>query len=238
MRGVVDRRKEAKSCDWTNTWYCYEPSHLSIIAGQPQHLAVEVRNLSPDSLASLEQRFYGGCNCWPSIGQLRGAHGKYVHLCPADDEPKILEEPADLVLNIPLDLDKQSSADKQGFDRDYERSQYVPLQAPVRSCSLVAARLGDVVLAERYFRQAADIDLADNMGNAAGGVHAGALGGLWQAVVFGFAGLRPSGERPEHFSNLPPSWRSVSVRFQWRGRPYELAAPEGVHEIPKTGDDP
>ena len=31
-RGVVDRRKEAKSCDWTNTWYCYEPSHLSIIA--------------------------------------------------------------------------------------------------------------------------------------------------------------------------------------------------------------
>src|SRR5205807_5355523 len=64
-RGVVDRRKEAKSCDWTNTWCCHEPSHLSIIAGQPQHLAVEVRNLSPDSLASLEQRFYGGCNCWP-----------------------------------------------------------------------------------------------------------------------------------------------------------------------------
>jgi len=93
-RGVVDRGKEAKSCDWTNTWYCYEPSHLSIIAGQPQHLAVEVRNLSPDSVARLEQRFYGGCNCWPSIGQLRGAHGKYVHLCPADDEPKILEEPS------------------------------------------------------------------------------------------------------------------------------------------------
>jgi hypothetical protein len=46
-----------------------------------------------------------------------GTHGKYVHLCPADDEPKVLEEPADLVLNIPLDLDKQSSADKQGFDR-------------------------------------------------------------------------------------------------------------------------
>ena len=104
--------------------------------------------------------------------------------------------------------------------------------------ALVAARLGDVVLAERYFRQAADIDLADKMGNAAGGVHAGALGGLWQAVVFGFAGLRPSGERPEHCSHLPPSWRSVSVRFQWRGRPYELAAPEGVQEIPKTGDDP
>ena len=71
--------------------------------------------MSPDSLASLEQRFYSGCNCWPSLGQFRGAHRKYVHLCPADDEPKILEEPADLVLNIPLDLDEQSSADKNGL---------------------------------------------------------------------------------------------------------------------------
>jgi hypothetical protein len=53
----------------------------------------------------------------PSVGQLRGAHGKHVHLCLADDEPEVLEEPADLVLNIPLDLDEQSSADQKGFDR-------------------------------------------------------------------------------------------------------------------------
>jgi trehalose/maltose hydrolase-like predicted phosphorylase len=38
--------------------------------------------------------------------------------------------------------------------------------------ALVAARLGDMRRAERYFRQAAEIDLADNMGNAAGGIHA------------------------------------------------------------------
>ena len=31
--------------------------------------------------------------------------------------PRFLEEPADLVLNIPLDLDEQSSADKKSFDR-------------------------------------------------------------------------------------------------------------------------
>src|SRR6516162_9684463 len=50
-------------------------------------------------------------------GQLRGAHGKHIHLCLADDKPEVLEEPADLVLNIPLDLDEQSPADKKGFDR-------------------------------------------------------------------------------------------------------------------------
>jgi hypothetical protein len=31
-----------------------------------------------------------------SQSQFRGTRGKHVHLCPADDEPKILEEPADL----------------------------------------------------------------------------------------------------------------------------------------------
>jgi trehalose/maltose hydrolase-like predicted phosphorylase len=104
--------------------------------------------------------------------------------------------------------------------------------------ALVAARLGDAALAERYFRQAAEIDLSDNMGNAAGGVHLGALGGLWQAAVFGFAGLRFTDERPEHRPNLPPSWRSLSMRFQWRGRWHELTLPESGVARRTTGDDP
>ncbi len=89
----------------------------------------------------------------------------------------------------------------------------------------VAARLGDVALAERYFRQASEIDLSDNMGNAAGGVHAAALGGLWQAAVFGFAGLRLSDEAPVCEPNLPPHWRELSFRLQWRGQAYEFKLP-------------
>jgi kojibiose phosphorylase len=104
--------------------------------------------------------------------------------------------------------------------------------------ALVAARLGDVPLAERYFRQAAEIDLSDNMGNAAGGVHAGALGGLWQAAVFGFAGLRFIDEGPEHRPNLPPSWCGLSMRFRWRGRWHELTLPESGAESRTTEDDP
>jgi hypothetical protein len=115
--GVIDRCKKAKSGDWTDARCSHKPSNLSIIACQPHDLAVEVRNLPPDSLACLEQRLYRGNKFGPSLGQLRGAHGKHVHLCPTDDEPKILEQPADLVLKIALNLDEQSSADKEGFDR-------------------------------------------------------------------------------------------------------------------------
>jgi kojibiose phosphorylase len=91
--------------------------------------------------------------------------------------------------------------------------------------ALVAARLGDLALATRYFRQAMDIDLANNMGNAAGGVHAAALGGLWQAAVFGFAGLRLTDHGPEYHPNLPPHWGGLSMRFQWRGQTHDLSLP-------------
>lgn len=90
--------------------------------------------------------------------------------------------------------------------------------------ALMAAQLGDLPLADRYFRQASEIDLADNMGNAAAGVHAAALGGLWQAAVFGFAGLRFANGDPELAPRLPPAWRGLAFRIRWLGRDYDLAA--------------
>lgn len=84
--------------------------------------------------------------------------------------------------------------------------------------ALVAARLGDGALAQAYFRQAAEIDLANNMGNAAGGVHMGALGGLWQAAVFGAAGLRAREDGIALDPHLLPGWDEVAFSVQWRGR--------------------
>jgi kojibiose phosphorylase len=101
----------------------------------------------------------------------------------------------------------------------------------------VAARLGKVALAERYFRQAAEIDLANNMGNAAGGIHAAAMGGLWQAAVFGFAGVSFSEQGPEHRANLPPGWNGLAMRIHWRGRWHELTLRHGRQDISKQRDD-
>ena len=84
--------------------------------------------------------------------------------------------------------------------------------------ALVAARIGDMSCAEKYVKQAAEIDLGNNMGNAAGGVHAAALGGLWQAIVFGFAGFRPRSDGVSFAPNLLTNWRHLSFPLQWRGR--------------------
>ncbi|HXG61856.1 MAG TPA: glycosyl hydrolase family 65 protein [Planctomycetota bacterium] len=99
------------------------------------------------------------------------------------------------------------------------------LSPPVHAA--LAARLGRIEEAARYFRQTGEIDLADNMGNAAGGVHLAAQGGLWQAAVFGFAGLRPPSPQPGGVDtedaivldpHLPPAWRSLRFALRWRGR--------------------
>ncbi|MER3425381.1 MAG: glycoside hydrolase family 65, partial [Nitrospiraceae bacterium] len=84
--------------------------------------------------------------------------------------------------------------------------------------ALVAARLGDLPLVERYFRQAAEIDLANNVGNATGGVHIAAMGGLWQAAVFGIAGMCLREDGLSFDPHLPQSWRKFSFSVQWHGR--------------------
>lgn len=84
--------------------------------------------------------------------------------------------------------------------------------------SLVAARLGDRTMAQTYFRQAAEIDLANNMGNAAGGVHMGALGGVWQAAVFGVAGLRARKDGIVLDPHLLPGWAEMAFPVRWQGR--------------------
>lgn len=102
--------------------------------------------------------------------------------------------------------------------------------------ALEAARVGDLAMAERYVRQAATIDLDDRYGNAAGGVHIGALGGLWQAVAFGFGGLSIGQEGPTLNPRLPPWARRLAFRLTWRERRYHAEVDaRGGRLVPEAG---
>jgi trehalose/maltose hydrolase-like predicted phosphorylase len=72
-------------------------------------------------------------------------------------------------------------------------------------------------MALSYLREAAATDL-DLDPNSAGGVRIAGLGGLWQAVILGFAGLGLMGDTLGINPRLPPEWRSLSFRVCWRGR--------------------
>jgi kojibiose phosphorylase len=108
--------------------------------------------------------------------------------------------------------------------------------------ALVAARLGLDDAALRYLSQTSDIDLSDNMGNATGGVHVAAMGSLWQAIVFGVAGVRHAPDRDDvlivephmlrGFRHLgfPLSFRGCQLDVQMDANSVEIAM-EGAHPL-------
>lgn len=98
--------------------------------------------------------------------------------------------------------------------------------------ALVAARLGELETAQAYFKLAAEIDLANEMGNAAGGVHAAALGGLWQAAVFGFGGVCVrGGETLGVDPHVPNAWRTLRFPLQFRGSRLVVSATADEAEV-------
>jgi alpha,alpha-trehalose phosphorylase len=85
----------------------------------------------------------------------------------------------------------------------------------------IAARLGLREDAERYWRESLWLDLSNTMGNSALGVHPACMGATWQALVFGFLGVRFTDKGPERDpeanTRLPEKWRGVALKLFWRG---------------------
>ncbi|WP_420631005.1 beta-phosphoglucomutase [Candidatus Leptofilum sp.] len=73
-------------------------------------------------------------------------------------------------------------------------------------------------LGYEHFMRAARADLLNVRGNAGDGIHAASAGGLWQAVVFGFAGLRLAEEGHTINPRLPAHWQRVSFKFYRQGK--------------------
>lgn len=80
------------------------------------------------------------------------------------------------------------------------------------------ARAGRTEDALAALRLTAFLDLDDEAGRSADGLHVATLGSLWQAMVLGFAGLRPAGDELTLDPHLPSAWSALEVPFRLRGR--------------------
>lgn len=76
--------------------------------------------------------------------------------------------------------------------------------------------------AYEHFMLAARADLRNPRGNAGDGIHAGSAGGVWQAVVFGFAGLHVTKEGYTLNPRLPARWRRLSFNFYLQGEKHTV----------------
>ncbi|TVP62152.1 MAG: beta-phosphoglucomutase [Nodularia sp. (in: Bacteria)] len=88
--------------------------------------------------------------------------------------------------------------------------------------AILASDLGKSAEAYERFMQAAMVDLEDVRGNAADGIHGANAGGIWQAVVFGFGGIKLRDSRPVANPHLPKGWTRLKFKLHWRGQWHEF----------------
>jgi len=89
--------------------------------------------------------------------------------------------------------------------------------------AIIAARAGLAGDAFEHFTRAALADLRDVRGNANDGIHGASCGGVWQAVVFGFGGLKieNDGSWSTHPA-LPTHWDRLAFNFTLRGERHRV----------------
>jgi alpha,alpha-trehalose phosphorylase len=136
---------------------------------------------------------------------------------------------ADVVLAMFL-RGEQFSEDQKRRNFDY----YDPITTGDSSLSacvqaIVAAGVGYEELAVDYFHRALYLDLADDHGNTADGVHIASAGGVWAGIVHGFAGMVERGDRLEFTPRLPAVWDGLRFSLRRHGSKLQVDLdPEGA----------
>lgn len=83
---------------------------------------------------------------------------------------------------------------------------------------ILANDMGDKEMAYKLFERASRIDLGENMKTSDDGIHAASIGGIWQSVVFGFAGVRMLNGELRINPSLPEKWSNLKFSMYWKGQ--------------------
>ncbi len=82
---------------------------------------------------------------------------------------------------------------------------------------VLASDMGNRELAYELFRKSADIDLGPNMKSSDHGIHAAAMGGLWQCTINGFGGIRNYHGALRIEPKLPKEWSLLEFKITFQG---------------------
>ncbi len=90
--------------------------------------------------------------------------------------------------------------------------------------ALVGARVGLPQRARHYFDIAANFEFRNHNKDTQHGIHIGNCGGVWQAVVLGFAGLGEADGGLSLDPALPAEWKSLQFTILWQGQRFSIKA--------------
>lgn len=103
---------------------------------------------------------------------------------------------------------------------------------------ILAADLDERERAYEFFRKACEIDLGPNMKSSDEGIHSASIGGIWQCVVFGFAGVRMVDGTLRIRPRLPENIRKIQFHICFRGERLGITVEKNRFSVEKeaTGE--
>lgn len=82
--------------------------------------------------------------------------------------------------------------------------------------ALIALEVGAISQAYQFFNVALRADISNLHGNTPEGIHAASLGGVWQDVIHGFAGVRGLSGLLCVNPQVPRTWRKIKFSLCWK----------------------
>jgi beta-phosphoglucomutase len=165
---------------------------------------------------------------WDFVGTPAAHYPLLLHYHPLTLYRHQVSKQADAVLALVLAGEHVDRATKRRSFDYYEAVTVHDSTLSASTFAVLAAEVGLTDKAERYFRGTLRVDLDDMHHNTGHGVHMAAMAGSWQALAWGFGGLRvgtdASGRSQLTFNPvLPSAWRAYRFGVVWQGRRVEVA---------------
>jgi trehalose/maltose hydrolase-like predicted phosphorylase len=134
---------------------------------------------------------------------------------------------ADVVLTLSTFADRYSTQVKRDNWKYYEPRTEHGSSLSACSYAIVAAEIGEMDFAYRYFMKTATIDITGKSKQYVGdlfigGTHPAANGGAWLAVIKGFCGLLNTQSGISITPRLPTHWQKVVIPYKFATNSYEI----------------
>ena len=143
---------------------------------------------------------------------------------------------ADVVMMLNVFRNEYSTEIKKANWKFYEP--YTEHGSSLSACAyaIVAAEIGNIDWAYKYFMKTATVDLTGDtkqyLGSLyIGGTHPAANGGAWNTAIFGFAGVSFTNDTLDISPRLPKNWDSLSFKLNWKEEKLDIKITSNGVEI-------
>lgn len=170
---------------------------------------------------------------WDENDMPQYPEGYHHHNC---EPTQLLKQPDVLELMLMFPEEFSHEVKLANFDYYEPRTLHKSSLSPSVHAK-IGITVGDRTRALQYFTRSALVDLANNQGNTAEGMHIASAAGTWSTLTGGFGGLTVDHGELAFTPWIPPEWEGVRYTFSWRGLTLRVHADHNEVRIEVDGPD-